>query len=59
MEPLVLVHRVTMMFAIQGGLGAEEILARRQSTGLWPAFYGLFVLAAAIHGGIGLHAVLR
>ncbi len=57
MAPLVLVHLATMMYAIQGGLDATEILARTQGSVLWGLFYGLFVVAAAVHGAIGLRVI--
>lgn len=59
MAPLVLVHLVLIVYAVQGGLSAEEILARTRGSLAWGAFYGLFVLAAALHGAIGLRSVLR
>jgi fumarate reductase subunit C len=59
MAPLVIVHLVVIIIAVQGGLSAGEILARTQSSVIWPALYGLFVGAAALHGAIGLRAVAR
>lgn len=59
MAPLVLVHLIVIVIAVQGGLSAEEILARTRGSMAWGAFYGLFVLAASIHAGIGLQTVLR
>jgi fumarate reductase subunit C len=44
--------------AVQGGLTAGEILARTHGSVMWAAFYGLFVLAAGIHAGIGLQTIL-
>jgi len=46
-----------MIYAIQGGLSAGEILGRTQGSLLWFAFYGTFVVAVSIHGAIGLRAV--
>lgn len=57
MIPLVFGHIAVMVYAIQGGLSAEEILGRTQGSLAWAAFYGLFVLAVAIHGAIGLRAI--
>ena len=57
--PLVIIHLAVIIWAIQGGLSAEEILSRTRGSLLWAAFYGLFVLAAAIHTGIGVQTVLR
>jgi fumarate reductase subunit C len=57
MAPLVLGHLAVMIYAIQGGLSAAEILGRTQGSVLWFLFYGLFVVAVAIHGAIGLRAI--
>ena len=57
MAPLVLGHLAVMIYAIQGGLSAAEILERTQGSAFWFAFYGLFVLAVAIHGAIGLRTI--
>jgi fumarate reductase subunit C len=54
----VLVHLATMIYAVQGGLTAAEILGRTRGSFGWLAFYSLFVLAAAVHAPIGLRAVL-
>lgn len=59
MAPLVLGHLAIMIYAIQGGLSAEEILARTQGSFLWFVFYGLFVVAVAIHGAIGLRTIIH
>jgi fumarate reductase subunit C len=57
MAPLVLGHLAVMIYAVQGGLSAAEILCRTQGSVLWFLFYGLFVVAVAIHGAIGLRTV--
>ena len=59
MAPLVIIHLVTMIYAIQGGLSAQEILARTEGSTLWGAVYGLFVVAVAIHAPIGLRTIIR
>jgi len=59
LAPLVLLHLGVILYAVAGGLSAGEILGRTRSTLLWPAVYGLFVVAAAIHAAIGLRVVLR
>lgn len=59
MAPLVLVHLVLIVYAVQGGLTANEILGRTQGSVFWALFYGLFVVAAAVHAPIGLRNVLR
>ncbi len=53
----VLVHLVTMIYAVRGGLSAAEILGRTRGSLAWGAFYGTFVVAAAIHATIGLRAI--
>ena len=57
MAPFVLGHLAVMMYAIQGGLSAAEILGRTQGSFLWFLFYGTFVFAVSIHGAIGLRAI--
>ena len=53
----VVVHLATIIYAVRGGLSAVEILARTRGSFAWATFYGVFVLAAAAHGSIGLRAV--
>lgn len=55
----VALHLAAMIWAVRGGLSAAEILARTQGNALVAAFYGLFVLACAVHVPIGLAAVAR
>lgn len=57
--PLVIVHLATMIYAIQGGLSAAEIMGRTQGSLVWGLVYGLFVAAAAVHGAIGLRQIAR
>lgn len=57
MAPLVLGHLAVMIYAVQGGLSAAEILGRTQGSVLWFLFYGTFVVAVAIHGAIGLRTI--
>jgi len=59
MVPLVFGHIAVMIYAVQGGLTAAEILGRTQMSGFWFLFYGLFVLAVSIHGAIGLRVVVH
>jgi len=58
MAPFVLVHIGVMIYAIQGGLSAAEILGRTQGSLFWFAFYGLFVVAVSIHASLGLRTIL-
>ncbi|MBI3453104.1 MAG: succinate dehydrogenase [Rhodospirillales bacterium] len=55
----VAVHLVTIVLAVRGGLSAAEILARTRGGITWLLFYGLFVVAVAIHAPIGLRSILR
>jgi len=50
----VVVHLVTIMLAIRGGLSATEILERTRGADGWFAFYAAFALCAGLHGAIGL-----
>jgi fumarate reductase subunit C len=53
----VVVHLATIIYAVQGGLSAAEILGRTRGNAAWLAFYSVFVLAVAVHAPIGLRAV--
>jgi succinate dehydrogenase subunit C len=55
----VAVHLATILYAVRGGLTAAEILARTHGNVAFLLFYGLFVMAVAIHAPIGLRNVLR
>ena len=57
LAPCVLAHLVTIVWAVRGGLTAQEILARTHANPAWGVFYSVFVLAAAVHGSIGLRAI--
>ena len=54
----VVVHLAGIIAAQQGGLTAAEIISRVGGNGGWAAFYGVFVLAAAVHAPIGLRTML-
>lgn len=54
----VLVHLITILIAMRGGLTVAEVLARTQGNVAWAVFYIVFVLAVAVHAPIGLRAVL-
>lgn len=55
----VAVHLATILYAVRGGLTAGDILARTHGNIAFLLFYGLFVIAVAIHAPIGLRNVLR
>lgn len=59
LAPLVIIHLITILFAIHGGLSADEILQRTRSNLMWPALYTVFVIAAAVHAPLGLRNILR
>ncbi len=59
LAPLVIAHLALIVIASRDGLSAAEILARTQGSIGWAAFYGLFVVAAAVHAPIGLRNVIR
>jgi fumarate reductase subunit C len=59
MAPLVIGHLAVMIYAIQGGVTAEEILGRTQGSVAWFLFYGTFTLAVAVHGAIGLRTIVH
>jgi fumarate reductase subunit C len=53
----VVVHLATIIYAVRGGLSAGDVLARTRGNVAWASFYVIFVLAAAVHGAIGLRTV--
>jgi fumarate reductase subunit C len=59
MVPLILVHLIVIFYATRKGLSAADILGRTRGSLAWGAFYAVFVVAASVHGAIGVRAVLR
>jgi fumarate reductase subunit C len=59
LAPLVLVHLGLIIYATRNGISASEILGRTRGSLGWAAFYSLFVLAAAVHGAIGIRGVTK
>ncbi len=55
----VAVHLLTIILAVRGGLTAAEILARTRGSMAWLMFYGVFVIAVALHAPLGLRSILR
>jgi fumarate reductase subunit C len=53
----VVVHLATIVYAVRGGLSAAEILSRTRASVAWGTFYTVFVIAAAVHGAIGLRTI--
>jgi fumarate reductase subunit C len=54
----VLVHLITIVLAVRGGLSAAEILGRLRASPWWLAFYLLFVASVAVHAPLGLRAIV-
>lgn len=59
LAPLVLIHLGLILYAVDDGLTAQEILSRTRGNMGWAAFYSLFVLSAAVHAPLGLRNILR
>ena len=59
LAPLVVAHLALILYAVHGGLSAAEILGRTRGSAAWGAFYGLFVVAIAVHVPIGVRNVVR
>ena len=53
----VAVHLATLIVVVRGGLTAADILGRTRASMGWAAFYGVFVLAVAIHAPLGLRTI--
>jgi fumarate reductase subunit C len=53
----VAVHLATIIYAVRAGLTAADVLMRTRGSFAWALFYALFVLAASVHGAIGLRTV--
>lgn len=53
----VIMHLVTIIYAVRNGLSAGEILGRTRGNFAWAGFYAVFVAAIAVHVPIGLRAV--
>lgn len=54
----VVVHLATMVIAVRGGLTAAEVLSRTRGSITWAVFYGLFVIAVAVHAPLGLRTAI-
>jgi fumarate reductase subunit C len=55
----VVVHIVTIVYAVRGGLTAAEMLSRTRGSVTFGAFYIVFLAACAVHVPIGLAAILE
>lgn len=59
LAPMIVGHLFVILYATRNGLSAAEILGRTQGSVLWGIYYSAFVVAAAVHGAIGIRGVLR
>jgi len=55
----VLVHLVTIIYAVRHGLTGAAILGRTRGNGAALAFYCVYVLAIAVHAPIGLRTLCQ
>ena len=55
----VVVHLITIIYAVRHGLSGEAILARTRGNAVGLAFYTLYVLAIAVHAPIGLRTLCQ
>jgi fumarate reductase subunit C len=53
----VLLHLVTILYAVRGGLSAGEIIGRLRGAEIWLGFYTLFAVSAGLHAAIGLRNI--
>ncbi len=53
----VIVHLITIIYAVRNGLSATEILGRTRGSVAWGGFYALFVAAVAVHAPIGVRNI--
>lgn len=55
----VIIHLITIFYAMRSGLSAVEILGRTQGNLAFAAFYLVFVVSAAVHAPIGLMRIAQ
>lgn len=55
----VIIHLIVIVYAVQDGLTAEEIITRVSGNFLWLGFYSVFVIAIAVHAPIGVRTILK
>jgi fumarate reductase subunit C len=56
--PMILIHLIVIFYATAKGISAAGILGRTRGSIAWGVFYSAFVVAASIHGAIGIRNVL-
>jgi fumarate reductase subunit C len=57
MVPLILGHLAVIFYATRHGLNAADILGRTRGSVGWGLYYAVFVVAAAVHGAIGVRGI--
>ena len=57
MVPLIIGHLAIIFYATRKGLTAGDILGRTRGSLGWGLYYGAFVLAASVHGAIGVRGI--
>jgi len=55
----VFVHLGMIIYAVQDGLSAAEIISRISGNLAWLAFYAVFIVAVALHAPIGIRVILN
>ena len=55
----VLVHLITIIYAVRHGLSGEAILGRTRGNAAGLTFYVVYVLAIAVHAPIGLRTLCQ
>jgi len=55
----VIVHLAMIIYAVQDGLSAAEIIGRVSGNIAWFVFYAVFILAVAVHAPIGVRTILN
>ena len=55
----VVAHIAVMIYAVRGGLTGAEILGRTRGSIPFAAFYGIFVIACAVHVPVGLMRIFE
>ncbi len=57
MVPLIVGHIAIIFYATRKGLTAADILGRTRGSVGWGLYYALFVVAASVHGAIGVRTI--
>jgi fumarate reductase subunit C len=57
MVPLIVGHLAVIFYATRRGLSADDILGRTRGSFGWSLYYSTFVIAASLHGAIGLRTI--